>query len=270
VTSGSEDYSFKLFRKNQYEEALFKCEDDRYELDLTIGQNASALKVGGPPHGGRRLAGSTPHPALRTRRRRGLARCTAAGAAAAGYSLRASRGPGGRGGDGGGGGEGSAADAAAPRHPQALERAMVELEAAGEAGSEERVAYRLEEGALSSLQWRAIKRLYGESGAQLVDLLRKNPAVAVPVVLQRLEQKDKEWCAAAALGPVLGAGAPGLGPGLGPAARCVSGKENSKGGSKGGGSGKQGRAAGAWPGQSLRCLLCGCSLGGSAGALLAG
>jgi paired amphipathic helix protein Sin3a len=47
VTSGSEDYSFKLFRKNQYEEALFKCEDDRYELDLTIGQNGSALKVGG-------------------------------------------------------------------------------------------------------------------------------------------------------------------------------------------------------------------------------
>ncbi len=29
VTSGSEDYSFK----NQYEESLFQCEDDRLELD---------------------------------------------------------------------------------------------------------------------------------------------------------------------------------------------------------------------------------------------
>jgi hypothetical protein len=29
VTSGSEDYSFKHMRRNQYEEALFRCEDDR-------------------------------------------------------------------------------------------------------------------------------------------------------------------------------------------------------------------------------------------------
>jgi paired amphipathic helix protein Sin3a len=57
---GSEDYSFKHFRKNQcvasrlptapsmtrdccrYEESLFKCEDDRYELDMVIECNASA------------------------------------------------------------------------------------------------------------------------------------------------------------------------------------------------------------------------------------
>lgn len=30
VTFGSEDYSFKQMRKNQYEETLNKCEDDRY------------------------------------------------------------------------------------------------------------------------------------------------------------------------------------------------------------------------------------------------
>lgn len=29
VTSGSEDYSFKHMRKNQYEESLFRCEDDK-------------------------------------------------------------------------------------------------------------------------------------------------------------------------------------------------------------------------------------------------
>lgn len=30
---------------------------------------------------------------------------------------------------------------------------------------------------------------------QMVDLLKKNPAVAIPVVLTRLVQKDSEWCA---------------------------------------------------------------------------
>lgn len=37
VTSGSEDYSFKHMRKNQYEESLFRCEDDR--LSLTVDFN---------------------------------------------------------------------------------------------------------------------------------------------------------------------------------------------------------------------------------------
>ncbi|KAL1807218.1 hypothetical protein ACET3Z_030286 [Daucus carota] len=36
VTSGSEDYSFKHMRKNQYEESLFRCEDDKFELDMLL------------------------------------------------------------------------------------------------------------------------------------------------------------------------------------------------------------------------------------------
>lgn len=32
VTSGSEDYSFKDMRKNQYEESLFRCKDDRLDI----------------------------------------------------------------------------------------------------------------------------------------------------------------------------------------------------------------------------------------------
>lgn len=32
-------------RKNQYEESLFRCEDDRYEFEMTIETNASALRV---------------------------------------------------------------------------------------------------------------------------------------------------------------------------------------------------------------------------------
>jgi paired amphipathic helix protein Sin3a len=36
VTSGSEDYSFKHMRKNQYEESLFKCEDDRLVINVCL------------------------------------------------------------------------------------------------------------------------------------------------------------------------------------------------------------------------------------------
>lgn len=35
IPIGSEEsYSFKHMRKNQYEEALFKCEDERFEIDM--------------------------------------------------------------------------------------------------------------------------------------------------------------------------------------------------------------------------------------------
>lgn len=33
------------YRKNQYEEALFRAEDDHFELDLIIEQNASAIRA---------------------------------------------------------------------------------------------------------------------------------------------------------------------------------------------------------------------------------
>lgn len=38
-----------------------------------------------------------------------------------------------------------------------------------------------------------IQRLYADQGITMVDLLKKNPAVAVPVILLRLEQKAEEW-----------------------------------------------------------------------------
>jgi len=42
VATGSEDVSFKVMRKNQYEEHLFNCEDERFELDMAInGYNTS-------------------------------------------------------------------------------------------------------------------------------------------------------------------------------------------------------------------------------------
>jgi paired amphipathic helix protein Sin3a len=45
VPTGSEDFTFKNQRKNQYEEVLFKCEDERYELDLVIELNTSAIRA---------------------------------------------------------------------------------------------------------------------------------------------------------------------------------------------------------------------------------
>ena len=45
VTSGSEDYSFKAMRKNQYEEALFRCEDDRFELDMVLETTRATIEV---------------------------------------------------------------------------------------------------------------------------------------------------------------------------------------------------------------------------------
>ncbi len=43
VPQGSEDFSFKNMRKNNYEESLFKCEDERYELEMTIYSFQSAM-----------------------------------------------------------------------------------------------------------------------------------------------------------------------------------------------------------------------------------
>lgn len=40
VPYGSEDVSFRNFRKNAFEDALFKCEDERFDLDMVI-ENAS-------------------------------------------------------------------------------------------------------------------------------------------------------------------------------------------------------------------------------------
>eukprot|EP00879_Flechtneria_rotunda_P010154 GHRR01010615.1.p1 GENE.GHRR01010615.1~~GHRR01010615.1.p1 ORF type:complete len:776 (+),score=281.26 GHRR01010615.1:210-2537(+) len=116
IISGSEDYSFKLMRKNQYEEALFRCEDDRFELDMCIETNNSALNKLIP--------------------------------------LR---------------------DVLAAMSP------------------EDKALWRLPEGALGAIHFRAIERIYGDQGPQIVELLKKNPVVAIPVVIMRLQQKAAEW-----------------------------------------------------------------------------
>eukprot|EP01117_Protostelium_nocturnum_P014921 TRINITY_DN5733_c0_g1_i1.p1 TRINITY_DN5733_c0_g1~~TRINITY_DN5733_c0_g1_i1.p1 ORF type:complete len:1288 (-),score=467.49 TRINITY_DN5733_c0_g1_i1:104-3967(-) len=45
VTTGTEEGVFKQTRKNQFEEMLFKCEDDRFELDLVIECNLETIRA---------------------------------------------------------------------------------------------------------------------------------------------------------------------------------------------------------------------------------
>lgn len=55
---------------------------------------------------------------------------------------------------------------------------------------EEKAQFKLPEGSLLAIHFRAIERIYGDQGPTIADLLRKNPTVAVPVILVRLAQKD--------------------------------------------------------------------------------
>lgn len=115
-TSGSEDYSFKFMRKNQNEDNLFRCEDDRYELDMVIATNASTI--------------------------------------------------------------------------QKLETIVGTMSRLPMA---EKKRHALAVGALSSINYGAIRRIYGEHGAEVITQLKLNPAQTVPVVIDRLRKKDSHW-----------------------------------------------------------------------------
>ncbi|KAL3631082.1 hypothetical protein CASFOL_024066 [Castilleja foliolosa] len=111
VTSGSEDYSFKHMRKNQYEESLFRCEDDRFELDMLLESVNATVK-----------------------------------------------------------------------HVEELLDIM----------NKEEGSFCIEE-CLTALSLRCIERLYGDHGLDVMDVLRKNAPLALPVILTRLKQKQEEW-----------------------------------------------------------------------------
>ncbi|CAA2958732.1 paired amphipathic helix Sin3-like 2 isoform X1 [Olea europaea subsp. europaea] len=115
VTSGSEDYSFKHMRRNQYEESLFRCEDDRFELDMLLESVSSTAK-----------------------------------------------------------------------RAEELLNGINNLSI----GSDGPI--RIEEH-FTALNLRCIERLYGDHGLDVMDILRKNPPLALPVILTRLKQKQEEW-----------------------------------------------------------------------------
>jgi len=45
VATGTEDLNFKTMRKNQYEESIFRAEDERFELDTTIETNSATIQL---------------------------------------------------------------------------------------------------------------------------------------------------------------------------------------------------------------------------------
>ncbi|XP_057948540.1 paired amphipathic helix protein Sin3-like 4 isoform X2 [Malania oleifera] len=115
VTSGSEDYSFKHMRKNQYEESLFRCEDDRFELDMLIESvNVTTKRV-------EELLDKINDNTIKT------------------------------------------------DSPISIEDHF------------------------NALNLRCIERLYGDHGLDVMDVLKKNATLALPVILTRLKQKQEEW-----------------------------------------------------------------------------
>ena len=177
------------YRKNQYEEALFRAEDDHFELDMIIDQNASAMRalrplaaaleaMGEEERGGWQL----PERALRAFHFRAVQRIYGEqGAQVGGWVGRCGGGVGWgwRVGAGGLGAQGWACvwgSAAGRAALQWWQQRQVKT------GGAEILR------AAADLAWR--HRL---PPAQVVALLRQNPAVAVPTVLNRLSQKDSEW-----------------------------------------------------------------------------
>lgn len=56
-----------------------------------------------------------------------------------------------------------------------------------------RLQYKLKARSLNSIQINAIGRIYGDKGDEVIEHLSRNPLATVPIIYQRLRQKDQEW-----------------------------------------------------------------------------
>lgn len=115
----SEDSTFVTSRKTQYEESIYRCEDERFELDVVIETNASTIRV--------------------------------------------------------------------------LEGVHKKI---NRMSQEEAQKYKLDDclgGTSPTIHQRAIKRIYGDKSHDIIEGLKKNPQIAVPIVLRRLKAKEEEW-----------------------------------------------------------------------------
>ncbi|XP_018026656.1 paired amphipathic helix protein Sin3a isoform X2 [Hyalella azteca] len=117
--SWSEDATFVSSRKTTFEEYIYRCEDERFELDVVLETNLATMRV---------LEGV----------QRKLNRMSAESAAR--FTLDDCLG-----------------------------------------------------GSSPTIHQRAIRRIYGDKAPDIIDGLKKNPIVAVPLVLRRLKLKDEEW-----------------------------------------------------------------------------
>jgi len=117
--SWSEDSQFVTSRKTQYEEFIYRTEDERFEFDVVLETNRDTIKV-----------------------------------------------------------------------LECVQKKMSRMP------PEEAARYRLDDslgGTSPTIHQRAIRRIYGDKSADIIDGLKRNPVVAVPLVLRRLKAKDQEW-----------------------------------------------------------------------------
>ncbi|KAI5712713.1 hypothetical protein M8J76_006263 [Diaphorina citri] len=117
--SWSEDSTFVTSRKTQFEEYIYRCEDERFELDVVIESNNSTIK--------------------------------------------------------------------------ALESVLKKI---SRFSADELSKFRLDDclgGYSPTIHVRALRRVYGDKAHDLIEGVKKNPIVAIPVVLRRLKSKDEEW-----------------------------------------------------------------------------
>ncbi|KAJ3385626.1 Transcriptional regulatory protein sin3 [Entophlyctis sp. JEL0112] len=111
---------FVAHKKTIYEEALHKCEEERYEFDINIEANLHTIALLEPIY--RRIQAMTPEEKSKLKLPVGLG------------------------------------------------------------------------GTSKTLYQKVIKKIYDtDKGLEVIDALHNNPAIAVPVVLKRLKQKDEEW-----------------------------------------------------------------------------
>uniref|UniRef100_A0A672PU93 Paired amphipathic helix protein Sin3a n=1 Tax=Sinocyclocheilus grahami TaxID=75366 RepID=A0A672PU93_SINGR len=117
--SWSEDSTFVSSKKTQYEEHMYRCEDERFELDVVLETNLATIRV-----------------------------------------------------------------------LEAVQKKLSRMSA------EEQVKFRLDNtlgGCSEIIHRKAIQRIYGDKALDIIDGLKKNPAVSVPIVLKRLKLKEEEW-----------------------------------------------------------------------------
>ena len=101
---------------------MFKCEDERFEIDMAIESNLSTLKILEP-----------------------------------------------------------------------IAEEIANLRSLEDDGKVSRFNFQLEKRNLSVIHLSAIARIYGDNGVEILELMRKNPAGSIPVIVKRLKQKDLEW-----------------------------------------------------------------------------
>ena len=123
-TNSCEDYDSAKMRRNPYEEALFRIEEERFEVDMAVERNALAMRQ---------------------------------------------------------------------IEPIAEEVAMLRETEEKDGQPIGRLQYKLKSKTLNSIQINAVGRIYGDMGDEVIEHLARNPLGTIPIIYQRLRQKDQEW-----------------------------------------------------------------------------